>query len=423
MNTTTSTSPSTPFIPTAEELARFQQQQQPRTPACVLPGVQPPRAPLAPCVITAAQLKVLKIPRRPALLDRWLCEGDLGYIFAPRGVGKTWMAMALPGAISRRCALGLWTAGVPAPASASAASYAAPTADDTTASSSSPPCLEVGTGMELEPVLEADFVPVLYVDGEMALELTQYRSEGLQLDLGHVCYLHHEHLFQLQDSSLNIGELADREAITKLLLEDGYKVLILDNLSSLASGVDENKGSDYEPISHWLLELRRRRITVIVIHHAGRNGFMRGHSKREDACSWILELRDARQEDEPGAKFVSHFTKPSRNTGDSLPDLLWHFTSDAAGHTQIHCETAQTTDYEQFIQHVVEGVTSQHDIAEMMNKNKGTISKWARRALEERRISGSPTKLNPPKDSAKPSQSSIRTHASDDDFDDDEDDL
>jgi transposase len=71
----------------------------------------------------------------------------------------------------------------------------------------------------------------------------------------------------------------------------------------------------------------------------------------------------------------------------------------------------------------VEGVTSQHDIAEMMNKNKGTISKWARRALEERRISGSPTKLNPPKDSAKPSQSSIRTHASDDDFDDDEDDL
>lgn len=192
------------------------------------------------------------------------------------------------------------------------------------------------------------------------------------------------------------------------------KVLILDNLSSLASGVDENKGMDYEPIAHWLLDLRRRQITVIVVHHAGRNGAMRGHSKREDACAWIIELREARAEDEPGAKFVSHFAKPSRNTGDPTPDLLWHFTTDKkTARTHIHCELAVNSEYEQFIQHVCEGIQTQADIAEMMEKHRGCISKWAAKALRENRISGSPRRLLPPAKHAK-----TRVHANDDDDED-----
>ncbi|MFZ2281166.1 MAG: AAA family ATPase [Prosthecobacter sp.] len=210
-------------------------------------------------------------------------------------------------------------------------------------------------------------------------------------------------------------------SVTDLIIQLGYQVLILDNLSSLASGVDENKGMDYEPLSHWLLELRRRKITVIVVHHAGRNGMMRGHSKREDACSWIIELRDARLESDPGAKFVSHFAKPSRNTGDPLPDMLWHFTTDkTTGITDIQCELAQVSEYEQFIQHVLEGVTSQKDLAEMMDKNKGTVSKWARKALRDGRLSGGANKLLPPKASPSKGRGKIRVHASDDDFDDDD---
>jgi putative DNA primase/helicase len=181
-----------------------------------------------------------------------------------------------------------------------------------------------------------------------------------------------------------------------MIVAKSFRCIILDNLSALASGVDENKGNEYEPIGQWLLELRRRKITVIVIHHAGRNGFMRGHSKREDACSWIIELRDAKNEGEPGAKFISHFAKPSRNTGEPMPDLLWHFTTDANGHASIYCEQAQTTEYEMFIQHVLDGVERQADIAEMMSKNKGTISKWAGKALKEGRIGGSKNKLLPP---------------------------
>lgn len=374
--------------------------------AHAVPGQPPPRPPLDECLITAAELARMKIPDRPALLDRWLCEGDLGYIFAPRGVGKTWMAMALPGAISRGMPLGLWKAGT------------------STAGGDDDASREAADPEPATPRGEVTPVPILYVDGEMALKLTQYRSGGLQLDVSHVTYLHHEHTFEIQTRCVNIGEAEDRERLTDVILRRGYKVLILDNLSSLASGVDENKGMDYEPIAHWLLELRRRKITVIVVHHAGRSGAMRGHSKREDACAWILELRDARLESDPGAKFVSHFAKPSRNTGDPLPDLLWHFTTDKkSGITDIQCELSVENDYETFIQHVIEGVTSQKDIAEMMNKNKGTISKWARKALEEKRLSGNAHKLMPPK-SGTNTRVKTRVHADDDDWDEDgEDDL
>lgn len=427
----------TPFIPTAEEIAERERlrarsplptqgathTQSTGVPAAApqayagsalaqpaavqaVPGQPPPRPPLAQFVLTAEQLAALVIPPKPALLDQWLCQGDLGYIYAPRGVGKTWMAMALPGAISCRRPLGLWAAADPAESSSSSSSYSSSPSGHEDASSS----LADAADPEAPPA--PDHIPVLYIDGEMALEHTKYRARGL--DLSKVCHLHHEHLFNQNGTCLNIGEVEDRQRITDLIIQLGYQVIILDNLSSLASGVDENKGMDYEPLSHWLLELRRRKITVIVVHHAGRNGLMRGHSKREDACSWIIELRDARLETDPGAKFVSHFAKPSRNTGDPLPDMLWHFTTDkTTGITDIQCELAQVSEYEQFIQHVLEGVTNQNDIAELMGKNRGTVSKWATRALQEGRVSGSPRKLQPPKSHA--NKVCAKAYADDDD--------
>lgn len=326
-------------------------------PACPPPLINADS--LAGCLITANALTFTEIPKRKRLLDKWLCEGDLGFVFAPRGVGKTWLAMALPRALSQASSLGKWEAG-------------------------------------------EHQARVLYVDGEMPLELTQYRSRGLGLDEGDVTYLHHERMFDALGSSLNIGNETHRSALTALLLAQGFDCLILDNLSSLASGVEENRGDHYEPIANWLLELRRRKITVIIIHHAGRQGdVMRGHTKREDACSWIIQLRDAKQENEPGAKFVTHFAKPSRNTGDSMRDLLWHFTTDKDGRVQIRCELSELSEYETFIHHVLDGIEIQADIAELMGKPKGTISRWATKAVSQGRITKQGNRLAPPAKAAK----------------------
>jgi len=230
----------------------------------------------------------------------------------------------------------------------------------------------------------------------MPLELSKARHTWLNRPGGNVAYLHHDVLFEKLSRTLNIAEPPHQEAITGLMLKEERNFLVLDNLSCLASGVDENKGLAYEPIAAWLLELRRRKITVIMVHHAGREGFMRGHSKREDAASWILELRDAKDEGQPGARFVSHFAKPSRNTGQHLPDLLWHFTTDEAqGRTEIHCEPAEESEYDAMLRHIADGVETVTDLAELMGKGKGTISKWVKRAESANRLKRSGPRILP----------------------------
>lgn len=51
-------------------------------------------------VITSSELSDLKLTPRRKLLGDWFCEGDLGFIFAFRGVGKTWLALAISQALS-----------------------------------------------------------------------------------------------------------------------------------------------------------------------------------------------------------------------------------------------------------------------------------------------------------------------------------
>jgi hypothetical protein len=75
----------------------------------------------------------------------------------------------------------------------------------------------------------------------------------------------------------------------------------------------ENEADSWELVNNWLLDLRRRKIAVVIVHHAGRSGEMRGTSKREDNVFWIIALDDARKDadDKRGARFVSRFTKPA----------------------------------------------------------------------------------------------------------------
>ena len=93
-------------------------------------------------------------------------------------------------------------------------------------------------------------------------------------------------------------------------LLDDVDLLILDNLSTLASTVSESASDAWVPIQNWLLRLRRRAVAVLLVHHAGTNGRQRGTSRREDALDTVIALR--RPEDyspEEGARFEVHFEK------------------------------------------------------------------------------------------------------------------
>ncbi len=101
------------------------------------------------------------------------------------------------------------------------------------------------------------------------------------------------------------------------------ELIILDNLSSLGGGIDENDNSQLDAQLAWLVQLRFRGHSVLIIHHAGKSGDQRGASRREDLLDTTIKLvapTDADVMDRAGATFEVSFTKTRDITPD--PDKL-----------------------------------------------------------------------------------------------------
>src|SRR5436190_9589833 len=153
-------------------------------------------------VVTSSELHGLELRPRKKLLGDWFCEGDLGLMFASRGVGKTWLALAMAQALSTGGKLGDWQAHAP--------------------------------------------VKVLYIDGEMPPDLMRDRCRGLKAINVNLEFLNHEILFERTGKVLNITKPDVQRAITQRCVSSGTKMLILDNLSTLASGMKENEADSWE---------------------------------------------------------------------------------------------------------------------------------------------------------------------------------
>ena len=87
--------------------------------------------------------------------------------------------------------------------------------------------------------------------------------------------------------------------------------------------------------------------------------------------------QDTKDGGEPGAQCVVHFSKPSRNSADGVPDSGWSFVT-KDGELSVSHQAAETID--RVVALVHDGYASCTDIAEALDKSKGTISKVAKRA-------------------------------------------
>jgi hypothetical protein len=218
---------------------------------------------------------------------------------------------------------------------------------------------------------------VLYIDGEMHSADTQSRCRALGIGEGDLAWLHGDILFDKSQISLNLGLPEQQMAITNLCEAAHIQELYLDNLSSLIRGLKENDGDDWrELLLPWLLELRRRKVTVVVVHHAGRNGLMRGTSQREDHANWILKLEPTGESEGEGAEFVSKFEKLRADPRNCYP-LRWTLTNRADGTFERRC--VRYCEREALLQHIREGVGQATELAELLGVAKGTISKWAKK--------------------------------------------
>jgi putative DNA primase/helicase len=199
-----------------------------------------------------------------------------------------------------------------------------------------------------------------------------------------LAYVNHEILFERTGRVMNMADLDFQQGTLDYCIAHNFNVLIADNLSTLASGIDENKSLDWELILPWLLTLRRNHITVIIVHHAGRNNQMRGTSKREDPAFWILRLdEDSSVEDQIGACFISRFTK-WRNATAFPESYHWRFVPN--GNNDISIQFKEAGPLFIFLQWIDAGLDTCTDIATEMGVSKGYISRLAKRALALGRI-------------------------------------
>jgi putative DNA primase/helicase len=114
-------------------------------------------------------------------------------------------------------------------------------------------------------------------------------------------------------------DLATRSGQQQLedLLE-GTDLLILDNLSALCRSGNENDGQDWLPVQEWILGLRRRGISVLFVHHSGKNKSQRGTSKREDLLDTVIALKNPSDyEASQGLRCEIHFEKVRSLIGEA----------------------------------------------------------------------------------------------------------
>jgi putative DNA primase/helicase len=194
-------------------------------------------------------------------------------LYAPRGLGKSWLALSIGLAVAGGTSLLRWS-----------------------------------TARQRR---------VLYVDGEMPLVSLQERLKAISVPFGMDIPNDGFRILAADqiDGGINLSNEEGQRSLEPLL--DNVDLLILDNLSTLASTTSESASDAWVPMQNWLLKLRRQGVAVLLVHHAGTNGRQRGTSRREDALDTVIALR--RPEDyspEQGARFEIHFEK-LRNRVDS----------------------------------------------------------------------------------------------------------
>lgn len=211
----------------------------------------------------------LELPPKRVILNPWIKEQSIILVSGWRGVGKTWFALSLADAITRGEPFGPWKTANP--------------------------------------------VNCLYLDGEMAGGDIQSRYKELNPKAQQKCafYLYSEYYANNQGvPPANLLDHDWRRKIKEIMLKKKIKLWVVDNISSVTPGIDENVKKDWDPVNRWLIELRFAGISSILVHHTGKEGDQRGTSSREDNIDVsVLLKRPANYSAEEGAKFDVIFSK------------------------------------------------------------------------------------------------------------------
>jgi biotin operon repressor len=209
---------------------------------------------LIPYLVNAGELIRREMPPKQMLISTFMASASFGMLVAPRGLGKSWFSLALAVAVA------------------------------------------TGQTSFLGWKIHKE-ARVLYIDGEMQTIDLKDRIAALSTGygLGKLDILPSEELYQSGKPVCLDDKFEQRqiEALLATLKKEGRNpsLIILDNLSTLRRGVDENSNSETQSLVDFLISLRHRGYAVLVVHHTNKAGQQRGASILEVPMDYVIELK------------------------------------------------------------------------------------------------------------------------------------
>jgi hypothetical protein len=203
---------------------------------------------------------------------------------------------------------------------------------------------------------------------------------------GNLFIMSRERLMDEARMLLNLCESCWQEALLTYCIGEKIKVVFLDNLSSLCWGMKENEADSWEQVLSWLLMLRPYGITVVIVHHANRDGNdMRGTSRREDAADWIIKVSPNYDfaDIENGTAFSTEFTKNRDSGGQKEIPFNWTFITKDGQTEVIHRPKSMLS---LFLDLVESGVVTNKEIAEALELKAYKVSRLANQLIQDRCI-------------------------------------
>lgn len=128
---------------------------------------------------------------------------------------------------------------------------------------------------------------VLYVEGECRNSQTQRRLRALVRGQTDPRYFRLITFFSQVDGITSLSTAQGRQALEAVVGD--AEVLFLDSISTLGN-FPTNDEECWIEFLQWLNRLRQRGLCVIFLHHAGKSGMQRGHSRSEDLLDVSIKL-------------------------------------------------------------------------------------------------------------------------------------
>jgi DNA-binding CsgD family transcriptional regulator len=294
--------------------------------------------------LSLGELLELELPPREDVLAPWLPTQGLAMVYAPRGIGKTWVGLGVAYAVASGGSFLNWSA----------------------------------------PAARG----VVYVDGEMPAVVMQQRlaavaaSAALEPTAAFFILTPDIQTIGMPDIATEAGQGLIDEHVT-----DDIALIVVDNLSSLVRSGRENEAESWQLVQTWALRHRAAGRSVLFVHHAGKAGAQRGTSRREDVLDTVIALRrPADYKPESGAAFEVHFEKARGIHGDSVTPFEARLTTDAEGKQLWITRTLEDSTRER-VAALVDGGLTQQEITAELGLAKSTVSHHVKALRESGRVS------------------------------------